>query len=93
METPCHAGPTDDADGASSDSRHRSRTHDTEGPIAGIPENESGNDLDRVCSLIEDRLIRSEWLEPLPPLLVRFATLPSEPLSCKEAGPLTDTKI
>ena len=64
-ETPCHAGPTDDADGASSDSRHRSRTHDTEGPIAGIPENESGNDLDRLCSLIEDRLIRSEWLEPL----------------------------
>src|SRR5437016_13689808 len=33
--------------------------------LLGSPENESGNDLDRLCSLIEDRLIRSEWLEPL----------------------------
>src|SRR5439155_7563128 len=64
-ETPCHAGPTNDADGASSDSRHRSRTHDTESPIAGIPENESGYDLDRRYSLIEDRLIRPDWFDPL----------------------------
>jgi hypothetical protein len=57
-ETACHAGPADDSDDASSDSRHRSRTHDTEGPIAGIPENESRNDIDRDCSLIGDCLIR-----------------------------------
>ena len=56
-KTPCYAGATDDADGASSDSRHRSPTHDTKGPIAGIPENESRNNFDRLCSLIEDRLI------------------------------------
>ena len=61
-----HAGPTDDADGASGHSRHRSRPHDTEGPIAGIPENQSGNDLDRLCVLIEDRLILGDRLKHIP---------------------------
>ncbi len=59
---------------------HRSRTHDTEGPIAGVPENESGYDLDRFYLLIEDRLIRSDWREAFPSFLVRFATLPYKPI-------------
>jgi hypothetical protein len=42
----------------------------------GIPENESGNDIDRNCSPIEDRLIRSDCLKHFSSWLARFATLP-----------------
>ena len=62
--TPCHAESADSAYGASGDSRYRSRTHVTEGPIAGIPENQSGNDLDRFCSLTEDRVILGDRFNP-----------------------------
>jgi hypothetical protein len=56
--------------------QHRSGTHDTEGPIAGISENESGNDIDRHCFLIEDFLIRSDCLKHFSSFLIRFATHP-----------------
>jgi hypothetical protein len=61
--------------------QHRSGTHDTEGPIAGISENESGNDIDRHCFLIEDLLIRSDCLKHFSSFLIRFATLPCSRLS------------
>ncbi len=81
-KTPCYAGPTDDTNGASGDSGYRSRAHATEGPIAGIPENKSGNDLDRFCFLIEDRVILEDRLKHIPLLLTRFATLPVYGFRC-----------
>jgi hypothetical protein len=59
-----------------SNSRHRSRTDDTEGPIGGISENEPGNDIDRHCSLIEDRVIVRTSLKHFYSWLIWFATLP-----------------
>jgi hypothetical protein len=49
---------------------------DTEGPIAGFPENESRNDIDCLCSLIEDCLIGSHCLKHFSSSLIPFATLP-----------------
>src|SRR5206468_9020310 len=75
-EPNAHARPvTDDADGASTHSRRRSRTHFTEGPIAGMQENKSGNNADRFCSLIKDRSILADRLKHIPSLPTRFATL------------------
>jgi len=51
--------------------------HATEGAITGIPENQSGNDLDRLCFLTEDRVILGEPLQAHSFIADRFATLPS----------------
>jgi hypothetical protein len=48
------------------------------GPIAGIAEEESGDNRDRRGFLVEDCVIRLEWLAAILSLPLRFATLPHD---------------